>query len=225
MRVANQAAVADVVSDPEVTSALGGRTLVQLTTGKASDARRGAAWAAAHGVNYLDGAIMGYPRTVGTSATVILYSGAEAVFEANEKLLSDLGGAKYFGEDVGRPAVLDAALIALFYGTLAGFVHGAVLTQAQGIEFQHYQELADSFFATLVTEAVKETGERIAAANYADAQSSMHTHYGGIDLLVVGASREAEIDYTIMAAIRDASVRAITDGRGDQDIACLTELG
>ena len=224
MCIANQAAVTELLDESEVSDALRGRTLIQLTTGTASDGRRGAAWAAEHGVIYLDGAIMAYPRTIGTGAAVILYSGAEAEFRRHEKLLRDLGTARYVGEDAGRPAVLDAALIALFYGTLAGYLHGGILTRAEGIEFGQYLDLAGPFFTTFVTEAVKETGERISARNYADAQSSMHTHFGGIDLLVVGASREAEIDFTIMAAIRDSFARAITAGRGDEDIACLIEV-
>ena len=222
--IANQAAVTELLDKPEVSGALQGRTLIQLTTGTASDGRRGAAWAAEHDVTYLDGAIMAYPRTVGTSDAVILYAGAEAVFAANQELLGDLGTARYVGEDAGRPAVLDAALIAFFYGTLAGFLHGGILTRAEGIEFEQYMELARPFFKGFVSEAVEETGQRILARDYGDAQSSMHTHFGGIDLLVVGSSREAEIDHKVMAAIRDSFARAIAAGRGDDDIAVLIEV-
>jgi 3-hydroxyisobutyrate dehydrogenase-like beta-hydroxyacid dehydrogenase len=224
MCIANQAAVTELLSDPEVVDALRGRTLVQLTTGTAADGRRGAEFARDHDITYVDGAIMAYPRTVGTEAAVVLYSGAEAAFAAHRSLLSDLGKAHYVGEDAGRPAVLDAALIALFYGTLAGFLHGAILTRAEGIEIEQYLELARPFFAGFVSEAVQETGERILARNYADAQSSMHTHLGGIDLLVVGSSREAGIDFETMASIRDTFARAIAVGRGDEDIACLVEV-
>jgi NADPH-dependent reductive aminase-like, C-terminal domain len=71
--------------------------------------------------------------------------------------------------------VIDAALIAFFYGTLSGFLHGAVLSRAQGSEIQRYLELARPFFAGFITNAVNETGDRIAAGNYGDAQSSMRT--------------------------------------------------
>jgi 3-hydroxyisobutyrate dehydrogenase-like beta-hydroxyacid dehydrogenase len=225
MCVSNQAAATEVLGDAEVEQALRGRTLIQLTTGTASDARDGATWAAAHSVAYLDGAIMAYPRMIGTTAAIIMYSGPEVVFAAHQGLLGELGAAEYVGEDHGRPAVLDAALIALFYGTLAGYIHGGILTRAEGIEFEQYQRLARTWFTTFVSEAVEETGERIAAGNYADAQSSMDTHFGGIDLLVVGASREANVNHSIMAAIRDSFGQAIAAGRGDQDIACLIETG
>jgi 3-hydroxyisobutyrate dehydrogenase-like beta-hydroxyacid dehydrogenase len=224
MCVANRAATTELLENPEVLEALRGQTLVQLTTGTPADGCRGAAFAEAHDIAYINGAIMAYPRTIGTDSAVILYSGAEAAFRAHEALLGDLGRAQYVGLDAGRPAVIDAALIAFFYGTLAGFLHGATLTRAEGIAIDQYLELARPFFATFISDAVQETGERIVARNYADAESSMRTHLGGIDLLVVGASREAEIDFAIMAAIRDSFARAITAGRGDEDIACLIEV-
>ncbi len=224
MCVANQAAVADVLGQPGVLAGLRDKTLVQLTTGTASDGRRGQEFAREHGITYIDGAIMAYPRTVGTDAAVILYAGSAEAFAANQSLLRALGTAHHVGDDAGQPAVLDAGLIAFFYGTLAGFMHGAILSQAEGIEIQKYLELARPFFATFITDAVNETGERILAGEYGDAQSSMDTHLGGIDLLVVGASREAGIDHEVMAAIRDWFAGAIEAGRGDQDIAVLVDV-
>jgi 3-hydroxyisobutyrate dehydrogenase-like beta-hydroxyacid dehydrogenase len=156
---------------------------------------------------------------------VLLFGGDRCAFTSHESTLAALGTARYVGEDAARPAVIDAALIAFFYGTLAGFIHGAVLTRAEGIETSEYLELARPFFGTFISEAVEETGKRIVAGDYSEAQSSMFTHLGGIDLLVVGSSQEAGIDHEVMEAIRDWFARAVAAGRGDEDIACLVELG
>jgi 3-hydroxyisobutyrate dehydrogenase-like beta-hydroxyacid dehydrogenase len=225
MCIANQAAVDELLGDAAVLDALRGKTLVQLTTGTASDGRRAQAFAREQGIDYIGGAIMAYPRTVGTPAAVLLYAGADEVYAAHARLLGALGTARHVGDDAGRPAVIDAALIGFFYGTLAGYLHGAVLARAEGIELSDYVDLAGPFFDTFVADAVKETGERILARNYADAQSSMDTHFGGIDLLVVGSSKEAGVDHEVMAAIRDSFARAIAAGHGDEDIAVLIELG
>jgi 3-hydroxyisobutyrate dehydrogenase-like beta-hydroxyacid dehydrogenase len=224
MCVANQTVSQDLLDSESVHEALRGRTLFQLTTGTQADGRRNARWADDHGVAYLDGAIMAYPRTIGTADATILYAGAEAVFARNEKLLRALGQALYVGEDAGRPAVIDAALIAFFYGTLAGFLHGAVLAGAEGIGIDELVRLSDPFFSSFIAPAVAETGERISAHRYGEAQSSMDTHFGGIDLLVRGASEEAGIDTEVITAIRNQFARALEAGRGQDDIAVLYEV-
>lgn len=224
MCVAHQAAAVELLETSEVRKALHGRTLVQLTTGTAAEARVGAERAGEHGITYVDGAIMAYPRTIGTEAAVILCAGSEGAFAAQEALLGELGQAHHVGEDAARPAAIDAALIALFYGALAGFVHGAVLTRAEGIEVEEYLRFARPFFVGFVSDAVRETGERLLARNYDHPQSSLHTHLTGIDRLVVRSSREAGIDSAIMEAIRDSFMQAIAAGRGAEDIACLVEV-
>jgi 3-hydroxyisobutyrate dehydrogenase-like beta-hydroxyacid dehydrogenase len=224
MCVAHQAAAVELLETPDVREALHGRTLVQLTTGTAAEARAGAERAREHGITYVDGAIMAYPRTIGTDAAVILYAGPDSAFGAHEALLGELGQAHHVGEDAARPAVIDAALVALFYGALAGFLHGAVLTRAEGIEVEEYLRFAGPFFAGFVSDAVRETGERVLARSFDDPQSSLHTHLTGIDRLVVRSSREAGIDPTIMEAIRDSFVQAIAAGCGAKDIACLVDV-
>jgi 3-hydroxyisobutyrate dehydrogenase-like beta-hydroxyacid dehydrogenase len=224
MCVADQAAMQSLLAEPGALDALAGKTLVQLTTGSASDARRNAEAAAERGIGYLDGAIMAYPRAIGTPDAVILYGGASETFRATEALLCQLGTARYVGEDAGRPAVLDAALIALFHATLIGLLHGAVLADAENIELDGFFQLASPFFTGFVTDAVRETMERIVAANYGDDQSSMYMHLSGIDHLVVGASREAGVDHKVMDEIQALFAQAVSAGRGDDDIAVLFDV-
>jgi 3-hydroxyisobutyrate dehydrogenase-like beta-hydroxyacid dehydrogenase len=66
MCVSNQAAADELLSDPEVLEGLRGKTLVQMNTGTPEDGRRNAVSAAEHRITYLDGAMMAYPRSIGT---------------------------------------------------------------------------------------------------------------------------------------------------------------
>ena len=92
----------------EVAGQLKGKTLVQLTTGTPEEARSGAAWAAEHGVEYLDGAIMASPLEVGTPDGTLLYAGPQAVFDRYQPLLLSLGGnAVFVGESPGHAAALE----------------------------------------------------------------------------------------------------------------------
>lgn len=224
MCVSDQAAAAALLSDQALTDCLRSKTLVQLTTGTAADGRRNAAWAAALGIRYADCAIMAYPREIGTPDAVILYCGAVGADSELHRVLQALGSARFVGDDAGRAAVVDAALIAFFYGTMAGFVQAAVLAMAEGLTIEELTELSGPFFSGFIANAVTETGERIRARDYSDPQSSMDTHFGGIDLLVLGSSREAGVDTAVVTAIRDSFARAIAAGRGGDDIACLVEV-
>jgi 3-hydroxyisobutyrate dehydrogenase-like beta-hydroxyacid dehydrogenase len=224
MNVANQAVVGELLDAADARNALRGKTLIQLTTGTPADGRRGQAFAGEHGIAYLDGAIMAYPRTIGTEAAVIIFSGGREVFSAQEPLLCALGTPHYAGADAGLAAVSDAALLAFFFATVAGFLYGANLSRAAGIDVAEYLALADPFFKTFITEAVEETAERIAGGQYGDAQSSTETDVAAIDLLIVEASRDVGVDPALMAAISDAFGLIVAAGRGDEAIAALADL-
>ena len=74
----NYVATNSVLRSDEVTPLLSGRTVVQLSTGTPREANESADWMKAHDVSYLDGAILGGPRSIGTDSSIILLSGEEA---------------------------------------------------------------------------------------------------------------------------------------------------
>jgi 3-hydroxyisobutyrate dehydrogenase-like beta-hydroxyacid dehydrogenase len=227
MCVSNQAAAAELLADPALTDLLRGRTLIQMTTGTPADGRRNAAWAEPLGIGYVDAAILAYPREIGTPDAEIFYCGpaaATATAPGLGPLLGALGTAHYLGEDAGRAAVVDAALIAFFYGTMAGLVQCVNLATAEGVPIGDLLPISGPFFARFIGNAVTETGERLTERRYGEPQSSLDTHLGGIDLLVLGASREAGIDTAVVTAIRDSFAQAVAAGHGAEDIAILADL-
>jgi 3-hydroxyisobutyrate dehydrogenase-like beta-hydroxyacid dehydrogenase len=227
MCVSNQAAAAELLADPALTDLLRGRTLIQMTTGTPADGRRNAAWAEPLGIGYVDAAILAYPREIGTPDAEIFYCGPASAPEAAPglgPLLGALGTVHYLGEDAGRAAVVDAALIAFFYGTMAGLVQCVNLATAEGVPIGDLLPISGPFFARFIGNAVTETGERLTERRYGEPQSSLDTHLGGIDLLVLGASREAGIDTAVVTAIRDSFAQAVAAGHGAEDIAILADL-
>ncbi len=133
---------------------------------------------------------------------VLLYCGDAATFTDLQATLQALGSAKFVGTDAGRASVMDAALIAFFYGTIAGFIHGAALATTEGVAIGELLQLYGPFFSGFIANAVAETGHRISARYYGNPQSFMDTHLGGIDLLVLGSSRDAAVDARVPQAIR-----------------------
>jgi len=227
MCVSNQAAAAELLADPALTGLLRGRTLVQMTTGTPADGRRNAAWAGPLGIGYVDAAILAYPREIGTPDAEIFYCGpaaAPGTAPGLGPLLGALGTVHYLGEDAGRAAVVDAALIAFFYGTMAGLVQCVNLATAEGVPIGDLLPISGPFFSRFIANAVTETGQRLTERRYGEPQSSLDTHLGGIDLLVLGSSREAGIDTGVVTAIRDSFAAAVAAGHGADDIAILADL-
>ena len=72
-------------------------------------------------------------------------------------------------------------------------------------------ELALPYFRGFIAEAVTETGERLLTGDYSAPQSSMHTHLGGVE-------------HQMMRAIKAVFLRAIDEGRGDEDVASVIEV-
>lgn len=74
-------AMYDILSTAE--SALGGRTIVNLSSDSPGVTREAAAWADGHGAHFIAGGVMTPAHTVGTESAYVFYSGPESVFEAN----------------------------------------------------------------------------------------------------------------------------------------------
>ncbi len=120
------------VLDP-LADQLADRTLINLTTTSPEQSREMAAWAAAAGIEYLDGGIMAVPGMIGQPGSSILYSGSAAVFEQHKPLLDLWGDSAYFGDDAGMASLYDLALLAGMYVMFAGFMHGAAMVGAAGV--------------------------------------------------------------------------------------------
>ncbi|NPC78868.1 NAD(P)-dependent oxidoreductase, partial [Pyxidicoccus fallax] len=121
----------------EVTRALSGKLLVQLTSGSPSQAREQATWARRNDIAYLDGAIMGTPDFIGTPGCTILYAGPSELFERHKPVFLALGGnPQYVGSDVGHASALDSALLVYMWGALFGALQGAAICEAEGVSLE-----------------------------------------------------------------------------------------
>lgn len=122
----------DSVRDVLGAGHLQGRTLVNLTNGTPGQAREFAEWAACQGADYLDGGIMAVPPMIGTPAAFVLYSGSRTAFDRARPALDVFGESVYLGEDVGRAALTDIALLTGMYGMIAGVLQSLALATSDG---------------------------------------------------------------------------------------------
>ena len=109
---------------PEVLEAARGKTLVQLSSGSAPDARAGEAWAQGHGIEYLDGCVLGYPSDVDADRCVYFFSGPQALYDRHASVIETMSPAvKFVGQPIGCAKALDSALLEVFYATFLGAAH------------------------------------------------------------------------------------------------------
>ncbi|WP_268268917.1 NAD(P)-dependent oxidoreductase [Streptomyces sp. MNU76] len=221
--VVNYDASDAILRTPAVTEALKGRTVVNLSADTPHRARDTAAWAAEHGIDYLDGAIMTPTPAIGTPDGVYIYSGPEDLHRAHRPVLDTLGGSHtHLGEDIGRAATYDVALLDLFWTSIAGYTHALALARAEGVSARELTPFAQGIAAILpplFEESAQEvdSGRHSGEGNPLTSALSTMTH-------VIEVSESHGIDASVMRSAEGFVRRAITQGHGTDGLTRLTEV-
>jgi 3-hydroxyisobutyrate dehydrogenase-like beta-hydroxyacid dehydrogenase len=142
----------------DVASQLGGKVLVQLTTGTPREAREGEAWSKKTGMKYLTGRSL---LTRHRSARRMIWHSTRApktFFEANRQLLLSLGRAPMFvGDNVGNASTLDQSMRSFGVGSIVSFLHGAAICASERFPISGY--LSPAVSSLSVVEATMKTSE------------------------------------------------------------------
>ncbi|MGZ7444656.1 NAD(P)-dependent oxidoreductase [Paenibacillus sp. TH7-28] len=202
---------------------LGGRTIVNLTADTPEKARSMAAWASRHRIAYLDGAIMTPTPTIGTPSAVFLYSGPEAVYQAASPSLASLGGtASFLGEDPGRAAAYDVALLDLFWTSMSGYTHALALATSENIAAKDFAKFALGI-AAILPGLIEEWADHVEAEHYPGHASNIISAAAGMEH-IIDASRNRGIDASVLSAARATAQRAIDKGHGADSFSRLTQV-
>ncbi|SNY83576.1 3-hydroxyisobutyrate dehydrogenase [Nocardia amikacinitolerans] len=201
------------VLDP-VAAELAGTALVNLTSTEPSGARELAAWAAEHGIEYLDGGIMAVPSMIGQPGSAVLYSGSRTVFDIHRSALELLGASEYFGADAGRASLVDFALLSGMYVMHAGFYHGAAMVRSIGMTAEEFGHRSAAWLSAM-TASFPLAGAQIDSGDYTRVGQPLDFTKAALDA-IVSASRDAGVDLDIIGAVRDLVDRQVAAGYGKQ---------
>ncbi|CAL9484777.1 NAD(P)-dependent oxidoreductase [Streptomyces sp. enrichment culture] len=221
--VVNYDAADAVLRQDEVAAELKGRTVVQLSADTAARARDLGEWADRHGIRYLDGAIMTAAPSIGTDSAVFLYSGPLGLYEEVRGVLDALGGTHtHLGEDIGRAAAYDLALLDIFWTSMSGYAHALALAQAEGVTPRELARFAQGIAAILPPlfeefAADVEDGTYSGEINPVTSAVSTMSH-------IVHASEAHGIDASVMRATEGLARRVIGLGHGQDGFMRVTEL-
>ncbi|MEW1870927.1 NAD(P)-binding domain-containing protein [Streptomyces caelestis] len=221
--VVNYDASDAVLRQEAVASALKGRTVVNLSADTPGRARDTAEWAGRHGVRYLDGAIMTPTPAIGTDDAVLLLSGPEELYREHRPVLAALGGSHtHLGEEIGRAAAYDIALLDVFWTAMAGYTHALAVARAEGVTATELAPFAQGIAAILpplFTEFAADTdaGTYSGELNPITSAASTMAH-------VVHASEAHGIDASVMRVIEGQARRVIALGHGTDGFTRVAEV-
>lgn len=206
-----------------VKDALKGRLIVNLGTGGPQEVKDAAAFLAAQGARYLDGAIQAAPSQMGQPDTPVLLSGTRAVFDEALPLLKLLAGNPlWLGEQIEAAAVMDLATLSHVYGAYAGFLHGARLAEATGIDVARFgsivNDIAPGFGAFF-----KHQGGVIRSGDFSISESPLRISVAAVDRILKESER-LQINSEVPALMNGWLQRATAAGFADQEVAALIKV-
>ncbi|MFG2023499.1 NAD(P)-dependent oxidoreductase [Streptomyces sp. NPDC048825] len=221
--VVNYDAADAILRREAVTDALKGRTVVNLTADTPDRARDAAAWAAEHGVRYLDGAIMTPITTIGTPAAVFIHSGPADLYREHQPVLEALGGTHtHLGEEIGRAAAYDIALLDIFWTAMAGYAHALAVARAEGVTARQLAPFAKGIGAILPP-IFEELAEDVDNGRFSGEGNPLTSAVSSM-AHIVHTSEAHGIDAGVMRAAEGMARRAIGQGHGTDGFIRIAEL-
>jgi len=200
-----------------------GTCLIQLTTGTIEDVQGHASFIRSNGGRLAEGAVMCYPRNLGTEDASLLLSGAPEVLEECAPILSMLDATwTNLGEDINRPAVLSRSLMAGMTAALMGLVNGAAMCRAGGVSLEVFMRFYDKNNGLIRDEQTRLV-EAIRLGRTKENEASIKAWREGNEaLLSVAASLKT--DLTLQNALQAVFQRGRQRGLDDHDLSALVDV-
>ncbi|TDB79531.1 NAD(P)-dependent oxidoreductase [Micromonospora sp. KC721] len=221
--VVNYDAVDAILRRDAVRDALRGHTVVNLTADTPDRARDSAHWAARHGIRYLDGAIMTPTTTIGTPEAVFVHSGPEDLYEKHRPVLDALGGTHtHLGEEIGRAAAYDIALLDIFWTAMAGYVHALAVAKAEGIPARELAPFAKGI-GSILPPIFEELAEDVEKGNFSGEDNPI-TSAASSMAHIVHTSEAHGIDAGVMRPAEGMARRAIGLGHATDGFTRIVEV-
>ncbi|ROS38635.1 NAD(P)-dependent oxidoreductase [Amycolatopsis thermoflava] len=208
----------DSVREVLGTGNLQGRTIVNLTNGTPGQAREFAEWAACQGADYLDGGIMAVPPMIGSPAAFVLYSGSRTAFDRARPALDVFGESVYLGEDVGRAALTDIALLTGMYGMFGGILQSLALATSDGAPATGFAPMLTRWLQAM-SGLVDTAAKQIDSGDYATGVvSNLGMQAAGFDNLLRTADEQG-VSGELLAPLGRLMRQRAADGHAHEDVA------
>jgi 3-hydroxyisobutyrate dehydrogenase-like beta-hydroxyacid dehydrogenase len=207
----------------EFAGSLRGKTIVELSTGGATEAEALARLLSDNGADWLIGIINAYPTAIGKPETVLTTVGATDVWETWQPLVKALGGSSTrVGAEAGMAAALFAALFTTRQGFMFGMIYGALVCQKAGIPLATFASQVPVSLGMLPSYH-KYFADTVATGNYDNPPATMTTYAAALDdALSTFKALGARAD--LPQLFSDLAHKGVDAGLNDQALTALVEL-
>lgn len=202
--------------------AVAGRAVVGLASDTPERARHTGKLVEGLGGRYLDGAIMTPTGTIGSPSASILFAGPRDVYDAYEPVFTALARPTWLGEEPGRAASFDMALLDLFWTSVSGYLHAVTVGGANGITPKELLPQALGI-VEILPPIFEELAERIEADRHDDSSAPVSSAAASVRHLIA-TSRSAGVDAGALEAFQRYVDAAVADGYGDDEISRVRPL-
>ena len=197
--------------------------IIQLTTGTIDDVQTHASLIHNNGGRLVEGAVMCYPRNLGTDEAALLLSGAPNVVEECAPILSTLDeNWKSLGEDINQPSVLSRSLMSGLTGALMGLVNGAAICRAGGVSLDVFMKFNEGTNSILLAEQ-KRLIEAIRDGRTEENEASIKAFREGnqaLNSVAASLGTNLTLQNSIQAVFQEGQRR----GLDDHDLSALVDV-
>jgi 3-hydroxyisobutyrate dehydrogenase-like beta-hydroxyacid dehydrogenase len=216
-------AAESVLSAEGMPGALQDRLVINLGTGSPEDATRMEAHVRLHGGRYLDGAIQAAPSQMGRDDTPVFIAGRQQDFtEAESLLVAIAGNIVYLGDRIDAAAFMDLATLSYVYGAFAGFLHGARIAEATGIDVATYGRLVNAISPTFGA-FFQHEGSVIASGDFRITESPLRISVPAVRRILLTSERLG-LNTDLPALLDGWLQQAVADHLADEELAALVKV-
>ena len=207
-----------IIEEHELQSHFADTCIIQLTTGMIDAVREHAALIEKHDGRLADGAVMCYPRDLGTENGSLLMAGAPDVLDSCDPILRILAqNWTNLGDDISKPTILSRALMVDIGMALIGVVNGTAVARAGGIPLDVFMQHATNVGSILDTEKVRLI-EAVRDGNTQETQASI-TSWGEGQKAVRSIAQSLGTNLVLQDAVKTVFEEGERLGLGDQECA------
>ncbi len=204
-------------------ASLEGKTIIELSTGGATEAEALAKLLSENGAAWLIGIINAYPTAVGKAETVLSIVGEADVWENWKPAIKALGGSSTrVGAEAGMLAALFAALFTTRQGFMFGMIYGGLVCKKAGIPLDTFADQVPVSLGVMPSYH-KYFADTVPAGKFDNPPATMKTYAAALDdalstFKAVGAPAE------LPQLFSDLAHRGVDAGLDEKALTALVEL-